>query len=310
MKAKRMLMCLMASQKKSDDCQTEPVEVDFYNTSGESWLDKFNVTKISGMSLMWLFVIACAEVPIDSPLQTRQLNTIVVEGILTNEKLNHRIKLSRPYTIQNGTPASITGATVSIRDETSTVVLTEFPTGSGEYYTPQVRAVFGKTYTLSILYQGKIYLAQDSSVPVEPLAALDYRKVNELYTLKLNKTGQGANFIDHQITWTNTQACSAGTSCEGRIVFYDLKTIDVHEIFKPEKADFNFPVNSIVVRKKYSASPAYQAFLRSVLSETEWRGGVFDVQRANAATNLSEGAIGFFAVSTVVSYTTVVVAKP
>jgi hypothetical protein len=43
-----------------------------------------------------------------------------------------------------------------------------------------------------------------------------------------------------------------------------------------------------------------------MLSETEWRGGVFDVQRANVSTNLSEGAIGFFASCTIVTDTTVV----
>ena len=43
-----------------------------------------------------------------------------------------------------------------------------------------------------------------------------------------------------------------------------------------------------------------------MLSETEWRGGLFDVKRANVITNLSEGAVGFFAVSTVVTDTTTV----
>ena len=47
-----------------------------------------------------------------------------------------------------------------------------------------------------------------------------------------------------------------------------------------------------------------------MLSETEWRGAVFDVHRADVTTNLSNGAIGFFAVSTIVSDTTVIVAKP
>ena len=259
---------------------------------------------------MWTSFISCVEVPIDFPLQTQNLNILVVDGILTNERLNHRIKISRPYTIQNGTALPVAGAIVSISDGTSSVVLTEVPAGSGEYYTPQVRAVFGRTYTLYIQHQGKNYFAQDSSVPVEPLAALDYRKVNELYALNLDRNGQDANFIDHQISWTNTASCTTGTTCEGRIVFYDLKTVDVNEIFKPEKAAFNFPVSSTVIRKKYSVSPAYKAFLRSVLSETEWRGGLFDVQRANATTNLSEGAIGFFAVSTVVSDTTIVFEKP
>ena len=99
----------------------------------------------------------------------------------------------------------------------------------------------------------------------------------------------------------------AGAVCEGEIVYYDLKTIDVNEIYKPGKEDFNFPLNTIVIRTKYSVSPSYKAFLRAVLSETEWRGGVFDVQRADVPTNLSQGAIGFFAVSTVVSDTTVIV---
>ncbi len=260
--------------------------------------------------LMWLLLISCEEVPIDFPLQSQNLNILVVEGTLTNERINHRIKLSRPYTTQNDKAVPVAGAILSITDGTSSVVLTEVPAGSGEYYTPQVRAVFGRTYTLYIQYQGKNYFAQDSSVPVEPLQALDYRKVGELYTLNLDRSGRDPNFIDHQISWTNTPSCTAGTDCKGRIVFYDLKTVDVNEIFRPEKAEFNFPVSSIVIRKKYSLSPAYRSFLRSVLSETEWRGGVFDVQRADATTNLSEGAIGFFAVSTVVSDTTVVVEKP
>ncbi len=260
-------------------------------------------------SLFWILLIACQE-PINFPLQSQNLSTVVVEGTLTNERKNHRIKLSHPYTKQNGTPMPATGAIVSVTDGVSAVVLTEFPAGSGEYYTPLVRAVFGRTYTVSIQYQGKTYLAKDSSVPVEPLQALDYKRVNDLYTLNLYETGQDANFIDHQISWVKTSSCTTGTTCEGRIVFYDLKTIDVNEIFKPDKAEFNFPVNAVVIRKKYSISPAYKAFLRSMLSETEWRGGVFDVQRADANTNLSEGAIGFFAVSTVVSDTTVVVEKP
>ena len=261
-------------------------------------------------SFFWILLIACQEVPIDFPLQSQNLNTLVVEGILTNELINHRIKLSHPYTSQNGSSIPAIGAIVRVNDGTSSVFLTEMPAGSGEYYTPKVRAVFGRTYTLFIQYQGKTYSAQDSSVPVEPLQPLDYRRVGEQYTLSLYRTGQDPNFIDHQINWSDTPSCNTGTTCNGRIVFYDLKTVDVNEIFKPEKAEFNFPVSSIVVRKKYSVSQAYKTFLRSMLSETEWRGGVFDMQRANATTNLSEGAIGFFAVSTVVSDTTIVVEKP
>ncbi|HEY0772396.1 MAG TPA: hypothetical protein VGD31_18880, partial [Sphingobacteriaceae bacterium] len=69
------------------------------------------------------------------------------------------------------------------------------------------------------------------------------------------------------------------------------------------KTDFIFPSRSTVIRRKFSVSDRYRAYLRSMLSETEWRGSVFDVQRDNAPTNFTPGAIGFFAVSTVVADT-------
>ena len=40
------------------------------------------------------------------------------------------------------------------------------------------------------------------------------------------------------------------------------------------------------------------------MMETEWTGGMFDVKTENVKTNLREGAIGYFLVSTVVTETT------
>jgi len=256
-----------------------------------------------------LQISACEEV-IQKPIQSANTDLLVVEAILTNEKTNHLIKLSKTFPNQNGSAIPVSGAVLKIEDTDSVYNASEFPAGSGRYYTETMRAVFGKKYTLSIQYQGKSFTAEDSSVPVEPLPPLPYEKIGDQYRLVLTERGRDPNYIDCEISWNKTPSCVSGASCEGRVVFYDLKTLDVNNIYKPKKADFTFPLNSVVVRRKYSVSPAYQSFLRSVLSETEWRGGVFDVQRANAATNLSEGAIGFFAVSTVVSDTTLIVEKP
>ncbi len=257
------------------------------------------------------FLFTACEERIDIPLQSEVTNLLAVEGILTNENINHKIKISFPYQSMNGTSTPVSGAMVTIQEDNSTLyALTEFPVASGEYHTPVFRAVVGSVYTLKIQYQGKEYSAQDSSVPVEPLTELDYRRVNDEYELNLYPNGQSANYIGHDISWKNTPACSTTDGCDGRIVYYDLKTVDVNEIYKPAKADFLFPVGSTIIRKKHSASTAYRSFLRSVLSETEWRGGVFDVDRANATTNLSTGAIGFFAVTSVISDTTIIVEKP
>jgi hypothetical protein len=230
---------------------------------------------------------------------------IVVEGLLTNERTGHKVKISWSFAGPNGTPTPVTGAAVRIIEGTTIYPLSENPLVPGEYITPEMRAVFGREYTLHINYSGQDFVARDSSVPVEPMTPLQYREVTGGVVLSVDKQGEDPNYIRHEIAWKNTPACQGG-GCEGLVVFYDLKTIDVHEGTKPPKEDFVFPSGSTVIRRKYSVSPAYGSFLRAMMSETEWRGGAFDVERANLPTNLSNGAVGFFAVTTVTSDTTVV----
>lgn len=258
-----------------------------------------------------LLAFSCEE-PIDKPLQTVDSDLLVVDAVITNEKINHKITLSHPYQSVNGIANPASGATVYLIEGNSVVYNTfEFPASSGVYYTEELVAVFGKPYTLLVQYQGENFTAQSGSVPVEPLPTFEYERVtDDYYRLIINDSGSDPNFVDYTVTWKTTSFCQPGDLCAGRVVHYDLKTIDVNELFKPDQADFVFPVGSIVIRKKYSVSPDYKNFLRSVLSETQWRGGVFDVQRANPVSNLSDGAIGYFAVASVVSDTTIIVKKP
>jgi len=256
------------------------------------------------MLATFLAFIACEE-PIDKPIQSEQTNQIVVEGLITSENVSHLIRISHPYKIQQGIAEPVSGASVTIKENNNVYMLTEQPMGSGKYYTPAFRAITGKAYELLIQYQGKEYTARDSTAPVEPLPPIQYYPVNGTYSLDFQTFGNNPNYINHEISWHNTPACT-GTPCSEKVVFYDLKTIDIHEIYKPKKEAFYFPLGATITRVKYSVSPAYKLFLRSMLSETQWRGGVFDVQRANVLTNLRDGAIGFFASCTVVSDTTVV----
>lgn len=260
--------------------------------------------KLNAYFFLYLAFITACEEPLDKPVLS-QINTmLVVEGALTNENRSHSIILSFPYQSLNGKPTPATGAFVQIKQGDLTYTLTEVPAGSGVYQTPVFRAVIDAVYTLYILHQGKEYFAQDSSVPVEPLPPIQYQRVNDQYQLVVSVAGSAANYVDHSLDWS-TPTCSQN-SCNARMLFYDLKTVDVNEVYKPAKTDLLFPATTTIIRRKYSVSPAYREFLRSVLSETEWRGGIFDVERSNTSTNLSAGATGFFAVTTVVSDTTVV----
>ena len=212
------------------------------------------VRRIILLLTLSMLTLACEE-GFETDLEPENTGLLVVEGLLTNENTNHRIKLTHPYQFPNEDPIPATGAVVIITDGEDLYGTVEFPVGSGEYYTPEFRAVFGRIYTLFIQYQGKEFFAWDSPPPVEPLQPLQYKPAGDpeagLFTLTLNGSGDDPNFIEHYIIWKNTEYCAfTEGACLGKVVFYDLKTIEVHEFFKPDQADFIFPLNSVVVRKK------------------------------------------------------------
>jgi Domain of unknown function (DUF4249) len=260
------------------------------------------------ISFIIIFLAGCEE-PFDWPLNNKDSDLIVVEAVLTNENKQHLIKLTRPYTEQNQTPESVSGAFVVILTDTDTIVATENPPNTGLYYTDSMQAVVDKLYVLGIFYNGKQYHAFDIQVPGEPFdSLLSYRNVSEeLYTINFQESGSNPNYIKYNLDWQSVGNCADTIDCQAKQIYYDLKNIDVNKQFKPDQERVDFPSGTIIIRKKYSVSSRYKEYLRGMLSETSWRGGLFDTFPANAATNFSEGAVGFFAVSTVVSDTTIII---
>ena len=261
------------------------------------------------ISFISIILLASCEEQYDWQLKNDKSDLIVVEAVLTNENKQHLIKLTRPYIKQNQTPESISGAFVVILTDTDTIVATENPPNSGLYYTDSLQAVVDKLYVLGIFYNGEQYHAYDIQMAGEPFdSLLSYRNVSEeLYTINFQESGSNPNYITYNLDWQSVGNCAETIDCQAKQIYYDLKNIDVNKQFKPDQERVDFPAGTIIIRKKYSVSSRYKEYLRGMLSETSWRGGLFDAFPANAATNLSEGAVGFFAVSTVVMDTTVIV---
>ncbi|HHL52476.1 MAG TPA: DUF4249 domain-containing protein [Flammeovirgaceae bacterium] len=252
-------------------------------------------------------VLTSCEEAINWPLQPQNEPLLVVEAVLTNEFKRHTVKLSRPYPQQGGTAEPVSGAVVRLYTGSSTETLTEEPPGSGLYLTDSLRIVSNRLYTLVIDYGGQTYFATDVQEPVEPLPPFKYRPASDsTYVLAPEASGDKANYIVHRIDWQATGFCTGSRPCQAEVVVYDLKNIDVQAQFPPDQEVVAFPAGSTIIRQKYSVSEAYRAYLRGMLSETTWRGGFFDTYPANPATNLSAGATGFFALSTVVADTVVV----
>jgi Domain of unknown function (DUF4249) len=255
-----------------------------------------------------LLLFACEE---ETNWNLKNENTldIVVEAILTSENMNHTVKLTKPILTINGTPETVSNAIVYLSDGENILEASEFPANSGIYYANQAfQALFNKTYYLYINYNNKVYRATDYMMPVTPLkniALHNHSTYHDFYGISYVESDI-ASMIEIYLDWTHFNRFDTlydGTG-KAKMVYYTLNSIDVAEIFKPEKENIYFPEGTQIIRKKYSLSYHHQEFVRSMLSETEWRGGYFDVLPGNTITNLSEGALGYFGVCAVTSDTT------
>lgn len=260
--------------------------------------------------LFIILMIGSCEEQIAWDFKTRDLPLLVVEGMITNEKTRHQVKLTRPVTELNEIPEPVSGATVTIHENEKLLLLSEDPVGSGIYKTDSIIGVIMKVYLLNIRINGKNYTAQTEMIRVTPLDPLDYSPVNDssgYYKLNLYDSDE-PSITEYYLDWSHVPGNNNTNvdCCRAKIIYYSLNTIDIDEMFRPEKEQVIFPAGTKVYRRKFSMNEAHAAFIRTLLSEIEWRGGLFDVQPGNVQTNISEGAIGYFAASTVVSDTTII----
>jgi hypothetical protein len=264
--------------------------------------------------ILLLLSAASCEKKTDWDLQTNDPGVIVVNGMITNEMKAHRVTIMRPALELNGAELPVSGATVSMTDGNSTWNLHEDDSVKGTYYTDTtVIGLPGKIYTLNISSAGKDYSATDNMVDAGLFSQLKYAKDNNhgLYHISWvanTYNPQNAAMYEIQLDWSSVSGYQdfAPADCRATLYYFTLKTIDVSQIFTPEIEKIHFPAGTKITEKKYSLSPEYENFIRSMLLETQWHGGLFDAIPSNLPTNLSEGAIGYFSSCSVISLSIIV----
>ena len=227
---------------------------------------------------------------------------LVVDGIITNEVKKHQIFLSLPMDLLNQTPPPFTGASVLISNEDSTWQLSENPAQPGCYQTPGwFSAKPQKNYTLLIARNDTVYTAKTTMMAEKIFQELRYLKNNDngLYYVDwvANAFSIGdAAMWELLIDWSMVPGYEQGDSLKthARLLFYTLPTLDVSEVFAPKMQTTFFPAGAIITERRYSLTPWHAGFIREMLLETNWTGGLFTVAPANVSTNVSNGAIGFF----------------
>lgn len=251
------------------------------------------------MLLLVVIGTACEEIS-DQGLELVDDSLLVVDGGITNERMQHEIRLTQTFKSLEETAPPVTDALVVITDSVNFYLLTHDDTNPGTYKTDSMRALFGKVYLLYIRYDGKEYGAiatSDIGTPLPPLQVQDagdshYEYIHQESVPSMTKVSA---------TWTE-----GGEEVKKEAFYYTLDVIDITKTFAPEKESFTFPVGARLERRKFSLTQNHQNFLRSFLSEVDWRGGGFDAAPGNVLTNMSEGAVGFFYVSMVDSDNTLI----
>ena len=261
------------------------------------------------VALVMLTSVSCTE-KIDWDLKYQEESLIVVEGKITNEMKSHKVKLTRPVYEMNETPEPVSGAVVGIYDGRLIHSLREDDSIPGVYLTaPDFAGVVNKGYQLRISYGDLRTTAITFMRAVTPFQHMRPYRVQAnppLFEVYISDSDKPA-IVRMELDWSHVKGYDTLPSQDNHalIYHYTLGSVDVNRMFPPDRERVRFPPGTIVFREKESVSGAYEEFLRGILSETDWRGGVFDVLPGNARTNLSEGAIGYFTAATVIRDTVV-----
>jgi len=230
---------------------------------------------------------------------------MVVDALITSEIKQQEIYVYSASGKLNGSSVLVNDAELFFWDGSKLIDFKS--TGNqGLYISEPFGVTVDKTYALIIRYGNFADTAFAELEPITPFKNDTVYFSDGLYRFIYRGSDLPA-FTDVYYDWTvNSAYCNSYGSCTAKSTFYTLNNIDVAEEFGPEKQEIWFPSGTTLIRKKYSLSSSHQNFIRSLLIETQWRGGLFDTEQGNVPTNFINGTRGWFGVCMVLTDTTIV----
>ncbi len=246
--------------------------------------------------------VGCTE-PIELDLNDSEGQRLVVEGWITNQPGPKQIRLTLTSDYFANQPAPLaTGANVTISDGESEVILEE--TEDGLYEISDYAGSPGKTYLLSIDYDGALYEASAYMHPITTIDSLSYdldpygesedgdKYVTVLYCQEPEATLDHYIFRNYKngILESDTLSEWEFTNDDGANGSYIDGVPIGYPIYEP---------GDTAGLEIISTSEEHYEFIIAMFLETEWRGSPFDTPPANIPSNVSNGALGFFSASAI-----------
>ncbi len=256
-------------------------------------------------------VFACQE-KVGRELDMENELRLVVEAKITNEKKAHEVKLSLPVYEINGIQEPVSGADVYISDGDKIFSLNEDPGRAGIYMTDSdVKGVVDETYILFIRVNEYEFIGAAKMDTVTPIKVPNTYQVSQnppLYEVSFPGNDE-PSMVKLELDWSHLPGYDTLQEDKNHAIVYGyyfgLLSVDVNELFSPARERVYFPPGTNVIVTKESLSEGYAEYLRGMLSETSWNGGLFDVKPGDPFTNLSHGAIGYFVATAVLRDTVV-----
>ncbi len=271
--------------------------------------NKINIlNRILFVAIVSIFLASCED-EINWQSDAVFTDLLIVDCHLMNDTERQQVLLSRSIHNNSDSARPVSHASVVLDDGTTSYPFVENDTIPGMYEYYGLYPVVNRLYTLRIETEGKQYEATTEMLPVIPLSGMQYHLCEDRDSLfeidpdftHVDSAGQDAMW-KILIDYSNTAADTL--TPEKQMLLYTLYSVDIPQILHPEKETICFPPGTKITRKKLSITPEYARFVRSLLNETEWRGGNFDIIPANVLTNIQgEDVRGFFSASAVISDT-------
>lgn len=225
---------------------------------------------------------------------------VIVEGMVTDEYRRHLIRLSKPVTDINAEAEPLSGAEVYISTSDSVYLFKEDTVSPGYYCSEQAFAgIPGTEYNLFISEGSRIITSKATMTEGKDFDILQYSlNSDSLYAITWVAdayTSTEPAMFEVLLNWSDVPGYRLLPKQEttARLLYYSLPTVDVSQIFAPDQEIIKFPSGTLITETRYSLTPSHADFLRALLSETSWQGGLFNTVPAGIPDNISNGT-GYF----------------
>jgi hypothetical protein len=247
-----------------------------------------------------LFLEACVKV-LDVDIDERD-EKLVVEGLVTNQNEPYTVRLSKTLVVHKGSDfPKVSNAVVVISDDAGnrdTLVLAE----EGLYTTSGPRqGVVGRTYHLSVEVDGKMYTAQDRLESLSPIDSFytvyipggsrpGFSEDGHYAFFNTTDPPQEKNYYMYHLYKNKESVLSIN-----RIAVFDDRFLA--PVIIGSRLPGRYESGDTLLLQFYSLSEKAYLYYDGIAQQLQNDGGFFSTPPANAPTNMTGGALGFFQAS-------------